>query len=130
MPKIALVIPTNLWFCPFVDIYTDILKRNDHDYDIICWDRDGKTTENAIRFKHSIGKTALSKLKGYYDFSRFIKSILKKNEYSKVIIFTSQVGIFLSSFLKKNFQNNYIFDFRDLSIEQKSFFRSSLKKTS
>ena len=33
--KIGLILPANIWYCPFVNIYTKILERENIDYDII-----------------------------------------------------------------------------------------------
>ena len=33
--RIAIVLPANVWFCPFVNIYTQILDEYGINYDII-----------------------------------------------------------------------------------------------
>ncbi len=119
---IGLVIPNNLWFCPFVKIYTDFLDKKGIEYQIISWNRNGNE-EDVIQYNDKIEKP--NKLKLFYHylkFSFFVKRTIKENNYDKLIIFTSQVGVFISSFLKKYYKNKYIFDYRDLSIEQQKIF--------
>lgn len=122
MKKLALLVPANIWFCPFVSIYTELLNSWDISYDIIYWDKSGEEVKTDFIYKGKIGSNPIEKLWGYYKFGEFIKSILRKEKYSGIIVFSSQIGVFLSSFLKKYYRNRYIFDFRDLSIEQKKVF--------
>ena len=126
--RIAILLPANVWFCPFVNIYTQILDEYGINYDIINWDKTGNESSASISYKGDVGNSSLSKLIGYWRFSKFIKKALKHNNYDKVIVFGSQIGIFCSSFLKKHYPSKYIFDFRDLSIEQKRIFKSSFER--
>lgn len=126
--RIAIVLPANVWFCPFVNIYTQILDEYGINYDIINWDKAGNESLASISYKDNVGNSSLSKLLGYWRFSKFIKKNLKHNNYDKVIVFSSQIGIFCSNFLKKHYPTKYIFDFRDLSIEQRRIFKTSFKR--
>ena len=121
--KVALIVPNNVWFSPYVFIYLEVLKAHHLDYDIISWNRDGKE-EDAIQFNYKPkSRNPLIVIWSYWKFALFVKKIIKKNGYERLIVFTPQSGIFLSSFLKKEFKGRYIFDYRDLSIEQKSYFK-------
>ena len=121
--KVAIVVPNNVWFCPYVSIYLEVLKANHVNYDIISWNRDGKE-EDAIQFNYKPKSwNPLIAIWSYWKFALFVKKIIIKNGYERLIVFTPQSGIFLSSFLKKEFKGRYIFDYRDLSIEQKSYFK-------
>lgn len=121
--KIALIVPNNLWVCPYVSIYTRLLDELCIDYETISWNREGRE-ESGIQFNkkekgHGLFRTLLS----FLQYSRFVKKTIKVNSYDKLIVFTPQIGIFLSFFLKKHFKGRFIFDYRDLSIEQHSWFR-------
>jgi hypothetical protein len=92
------------------------------EYDIISWNREGRE-EAGIQFNYKEkSRNQLAVLWSYLKYARFLRRTIRKNEYDKLIIFTPQVGIFLSSFLEKYYRGRYIFDYRDLSIEQKSIF--------
>lgn len=126
--KIALIIPNNVWFCPFASIYGTLLKKMGIEYDIISWNRSG-IEEMAIQYNCSFqSRNPLSLLLAYRNFASFVKATIKKNGYDKLIVFTPQSAIFLSTFLEKEFKNNYIFDYRDLSIEQKFYFKMPFLK--
>lgn len=124
--KIGLITPANLWFCPYVQIYRRILEDYDILYDIITWCRDGNDEDGCIQYKEKQKKNNLVyKFLSYLSFASFVKKKVKENKYDKLIVFTPQVGIFISSFLKRYYRRNYIFDYRDLSIEQKWYFKKS-----
>lgn len=127
--KVALIVPSTLWSSPFVRIYSNSLKEKNIDFDIIFWNRDGKDEAEGIQYNYiqplNIG--SFSKFIGYWRFSRFVKKTVKKKRYDKLIVFCPQIAIFITSLLKK-YKGNYIFDYRDLSIEQKTIFHRQFKR--
>ena len=125
--KVALVVPNNLWFSPYVNIYIELFKQENVEYDIIYWNRSGETTDDAIAYEEPIGRNPVSKLFSYWKFARFVKSQLSVTHYAGVVIFTTQVGLFCASFLKTHYKGRYILDYRDLSIEQKPYFKQALR---
>lgn len=122
MDKIALVFSNNLCFCPYVSIYLRYLEKWNVNYDLISWNRNGKI-ESGYQF-NSIEKSRnpFAILWGFLKFAHFAINVVNKNKYDKLVVFDSQLGIFLSVFLYRKFKRKYIFDYRDLSIEQKSAF--------
>lgn len=121
--KTGLILPNNLWFCPYVNIYVNLLKELSVDYDVISWNRDG-VKEDAIQFNYTLkSRRSLSMLWAYLKFARFVRKTVKSNAYDRLIVFTPQAAIFISGFLKRNFKGKYIFDYRDLSIEQNPLFK-------
>jgi hypothetical protein len=130
--KIGLLLPANIWLCPFVKIYTDVLQNNNIDYEIIFFNRDGidGMEEQGIAFNYSVkqSRNKFSKILPYLKYALFLTRTIKKNKYDKLIVFGPQIGIFLYWFLKKHYKNNFILDYRDLSIEQtfKRIFRKLL----
>jgi hypothetical protein len=126
--KIGLLLPTNIHYAPYVQIYIKILNKYHIEYDIINWDREGLDEDSNFQFKYQIdiNSNKIKRLFGYILFVQFIKKTLRENNYSKLIVFTSQLGIFLLNFLKKNYYNLFIFDYRDLSINL--YFKYYFKK--
>ena len=128
MKKIALVIPNNLWVSPYISIYTLLFDNLKIEYDIISWDREGRE-EVGIQFHYKEKKrNQIAVLWSYLKYSRFLKKTIEKNGYEKLIVFTPQVGIFLSSFLEKKYKGRYILDYRDLSLEQKPIFAKLFRR--
>ena len=123
---IALIIPNNLWVSPYVSIYTRLLDEIGVEYETISWNRDGRK-ESGIQF-HYCGnsRNRIAVLWSYMKYAIYLKKVIKRNMYERLIVFTPQVAIFLSFFLKKYYKGHYIFDYRDLSIEQNPVFAKIL----
>lgn len=126
--KIALVAPNNLWVSPYVNIYTRLLDSQGADYDVISWNREGRK-ENCIQYDYQPkGRNPFALLWSYKKYAAFVKKTIKQNNYDRLIVFTPQTAIFLKSFLAKYYKGRYIFDYRDLSLEQKFYFKSPFLK--
>lgn len=119
--KVALILPANKWFCPYVNTYTNIFDKENIAYDVIFWNRD--QTEPSI---NSYSSKSRNKILSYIGYLRFIKSKLKKNRYDRIVVFSSQLAILLFFSLIR-LKGKYILDFRDLSIEQKPILYSLYK---
>ena len=129
--KVGLVLPCNIWFAPFVNIYTRALDELNIEYDIISWNRDGKDKNYGFQYEEPqkyVIKHRIFKFVPYIKFASFAKKIIRKNKYDRLIILTPQSGIFMHRFLKKYYKNKYILDYRDLSIEQINIFKRPFKK--
>jgi len=122
--KIALIIGNNIWFCPFLAIYTKLLKEWGIEYDIISWNRDGLEKPEGIQYNKQIKlRGRFTKFIPYLLYIKFVKETIKKEKYDKLIVFSPQIAIFMFGFLRKFYKNRYIFDYRDLSIEQSKIFK-------
>lgn len=121
--KIAVITPNNIWVSPYVKIYTHILDELDVEYDIISWNRDGRIEEGIQYNYQPKSRNPFVLLWAYAKFASFVKKTVRRGHYSRLIIFTPQSAIFLAGFLKKEYRNKYIFDYRDLSLEQKAIFK-------
>lgn len=120
---VGLILPANIKYAPYIQNYISILEKNSVPYEIIWWNKRGIETpdENSYR-KVMPEKTGfIGKFLYYIGFSKFVRKILKKKKYSKLIVFTLVGGIFLSDVLLKKYKNNYIFDVRDDSPLRKIF---------
>lgn len=126
--KIAIVTPNNLWVSPYIQIYTHLLNKIGVGYDIISWNREGRE-EDCIQYNFQPkSRNPLVLLWAYNKYASFVKKTVKQNGYDRLIVFTPQSAIFLKNFLEKDFKGKYIFDYRDLSLEQKSYFKGAFLK--
>lgn len=121
--RIALITPNNIWFSPYVKIYTRKFDELNVEYDIISWNREGRL-EEGIQYNHQLkSRNPIVLLWAYMKFASFVRKTVRKNNYDKLIVFTPQSAIFLAGFLKRKYKDKYIFDYRDLSLEQKAIFK-------
>lgn len=126
--KVGLLVQNNLWFCPYVKIYTSLLDTWHVEYDVIYWNRDNNPKLEGIAYQGKCSNGRIMKFLGYNSYASFIRKILKKNKYDRLIVFSPQIGIFISRYLSTHYKKRYIFDYRDLSIEQFNIFSKSFKR--
>lgn len=118
--KIALILPGTIWYAPYVRNYTHILIENNVEYDIISWNRDGQDKKEGIQYEENINvNNGSAGFSAYRRYIAFIKQVIKKNGYDKLIVFGPQMTCLLSTYLMRKFRGRFIIDYRDLSIEQK-----------
>lgn len=121
--KIGIVTPNNIWFSPYVRIYTSLLNEINIDYEIISWNREGRK-EEGIQFNYKpLSRNPIALLWAYSKFAAFVKRTVRIQNYDRLIVFTPQSALFISRFLKQYYRGKYLFDYRDLSLEQKPYFR-------
>ena len=129
--KICIVTTRNIFDAPCLAKYQSLI---DCPFDIIYWDRCGVTencgAENYFRFHKEIPMNAgkLQKLKAYFQFSRFVNRILAKSNYSRLIVFPTQMGWLIQKKLSKRYKGRYIFDIRDYAGENNPLISRMTKK--
>lgn len=128
MGKVALIVPNNLWVCPYVIHYSQLLDSIGVEYEIISWNRARKLEAGIQYNRQEKSRNLLGVLYAYFLFSKFVKKCLNKSHYDKIVVFSPQLAIFLAGFLTKHYSGQYIVDYRDLSIEQKAPFGHLYKK--
>lgn len=121
--KVALIVVGNIWYAPYVRIYTKLLDELKVDYSIISWNRDGRDKPEGFQFDEKLavvnGSAGLS---AYMRYVRFVKKTVKREGFDRLIVFGPQISCLLSLYLLK-WKKRYVIDYRDLSIEQKGGFR-------
>lgn len=120
---------------PYIYSYIKIFKKNNISYDVICWNRNSDCREelpdNYILYNKpsDIKKPFWKKLFDLYGYASFIREKCNNSNYNLVIVFTIAAGVFLQSFLKKEYKGRYIFDIRDYSpIMNNLFFQIKTEK--
>jgi len=113
--KLLLVCPNSDSYMPYLKYYTEILAKLEIQYDTIYWDRlhDLRKSDFVYSDKKKIHKRGFI---DYYKYSKFVLSILKKDSYEFIIIFSIQMYFFLQKTLTREYFNKYILDVRDYHI--------------
>lgn len=122
--KIGLILPANLWLCPYIRPYIRVIEENLIEYEIVCWNKDLRKEAVAHSFDYMMDMSMpkYKKAIGYFLYALFLIRIILKQRYDKLVIFGPQVGIFISPLLLLKYKNKFILDYRDLSIEQQLMF--------
>lgn len=108
---------------PYSKKYMNILKRSGEKYDLIGWHREEipqYTGDNVYMYDGAAAKrysSPIQKIKPALGFREYVKGILKKKNYDRLIILTTQTALMLGDVLLGRYKNKYIFDYRDRSYE-------------
>ncbi|MBQ8583920.1 MAG: hypothetical protein IJ488_04845 [Clostridia bacterium] len=111
---VGLVVPANIKYAPYVQYYINELQKSNVKYEVISWDRLGldESVDHSFNFITSDGNRKRVLL-GYFGFANFVKRIVKKRKYDKLVVFTVAAAFFIRHVLNGKYKNNFIFDIRD-----------------
>ena len=132
--KTLIVCFANLRGVPYIHPYLKILEKNNIKTDIVYWNRHGLNEKIKCSNLYVYNKTQKDeenkgiKLIRMYSYTKFVKKILKKSDYNKIIVLSSLPGVLMEPFLVRNKKNQYIFDIRDHSYEQHRLYYYRMKK--
>ena len=119
--KILLIVPAPLQNAPYVDIYKQIFIEHQIPYDILFWNtsvsESAEYDNNVYSYnvEYDIKAHFLKKTLKGIGFAKYAKKIIAEGQYSRIIVFTIQYAILLSSILFRRFPNRFIVDIRDYS---------------
>jgi glycosyltransferase involved in cell wall biosynthesis len=124
--------------CPYLKNYTNCLDELGVNYELISWDRSVDNQINTIgtnEKKHHIFKypskeqrSPVYKIGDFYRFSKYVKKIIRYQNYEKLVVLTTMSGVVILKELCNQYKNNYIFDYRDASFEYFKPFKWVLNK--
>lgn len=119
--RVALIIPSVHWNCPYADIYARLFESHGVEYDIISFNRKLDKEDVKYHFDYGLSNNSGSfkKLIANIKYCSFVKRVLKKERYDRLVVFSAQLGIGLLQTLLRKYKGRYIFDYRDLSVEQR-----------
>ena len=111
---------------PYINFYLDSFKEKNHDINIVYWNRDLKEEQlfsedyTYYEFKtfQNDNVNKIKKILPFFKYRKFVKQILKKQEFDRIVVLTTFPGIMLFDILFKKYRNKYIFDFRDSTLER------------
>ena len=119
--KVGILLNANIYYNPYLNIYSKILDELKISYDILAWDRANIGEKGAAIYKRKYPYGTGEKIRwfiNHYSYSRFLNTQINKNQYDRLVIFGPQVGLFLYFILKARYSKHFCFDFRDIFIEQ------------
>lgn len=119
---------------PYLKYYEDIIKNEKVDYECVFWDRftNGKTekinNEYTLHIKCLPGANKIGKIIPMLKYKYIVEKIIKKEQYTHLIILTTLPGVLINKVLLKQFKNKYIFDIRDYTYEKYEFYKKIVDK--
>jgi hypothetical protein len=118
---------------PYINKYEQCLKEKNIKYDIVFFDRDSTRKEitqngNEITYYHTTTTSRIRKILPVFRYINFVKKLIRKNKYDKLIVMTTMPAVLLKSLLLGKYQGKYIYDYRDTTYEHFSFFKKMVDK--
>ena len=115
--RIGIIAANNIRYSPYIFFYTDILSKNNIEYELIYPDRNG-FEERFDGTSHTLPwNRKLPTLLNYAIYSNAVKRVIKRRGYDALIVLTSVNAAYLALWLKRNYAKRYIVDIRDYSHE-------------
>ena len=119
--KVCIIGHTERNYLPYMEKYVSFFEENGVDYDIICWQREEKPAQklpHQYDYFEEAKDSVFYKVTAYLRYKKYILSVLEQNHYDKIVVLTTIPALFLKSYLQKNYDGKYLFDFRDYSKEK------------
>lgn len=116
-------------FMPYINFYLDNIDKSKNDVHVITWNRNLKDedlsaysdiTFHEVKHYLSLTKTKLQKYWGYYKLRKLALKIIRKNKFDMIVSLHTMPGVIISGKIHRKFKNKFIFDYRDLTKENKS----------
>ena len=124
MSRFAIVLGCNLHWAPYYYRYEKILNDYKIPFDVIIWNREGiKEVIDAPCIEFQLADVSCnnnpSKVFKFFRFARFVKRIVKRNQYSKIIFLGFQgCALTLNArYFSSHYKNRYWIDIRDYHYE-------------
>lgn len=129
---LGLLLPNSLRYSQYAFKYSQILKKHGINFEIIFWNRDGYSSDisGVIPFNDQMDDflPIWKKIPSYFRYVRFINKTVNEKKYDGLIVFTSQLAVMIMPLLFKTYKGRYIFDYRDISKENKMLYRLAVGK--
>lgn len=122
---VALVYIGNIEYCPYVQYYIHLLKKEHVNFNIYFWNRENNNIEYpenyySFTLKSDLKKNKASKLLDFIRYRRWLRNQIKKHKEIKVVCLDTLSSILLYGNLRKN---DYLLEIRDYSYENYAIFR-------
>lgn len=128
MKKIAILSCVNVKHMSLISLYTEILKKNNVQYDLIYMDKYDEEEDfdcnKKYRYVNKINQKwpRFFKRIKYMMFYPYATRILKKNRYDFVIVWNDLAIFMFGSFLSRHFRDRYCLNVRDnMGYEKKQY---------
>lgn len=118
--KVLLIAAENIYLTPYLGLYTNLLEKNDVDWDVIYWDKNKNEIIDDKRYiRFAINwRNKLDKLDGYIKFRKEIVKLMNSGKYGLYIPLSPIGNLLIWRRLSVHNKGKYIVDIRDYSYER------------
>lgn len=126
---ISLIFCGDIIYCPYLKRYTERLDILRVEYEVLFWNRDGRSINESQKNYYCYNKVSpedlgkKQKLLDFYGFRKWVIKHIHDSKSSGLILLSTLSGMLVSDLAGK-YRNRYIFDIRDYSFENLKVFRA------
>lgn len=126
---------TKIKYMPYINFYLDNIDKSNN-IEVVYWNRDTLQEDlskyQGISFHEFClyqedSDAKINKIKSFVQYRNFVKKILRKKRYDKILVLHTLPGILLLNKLK-HYKNNFILDYRDSTFESFCAFKHLVGK--
>lgn len=123
--KVLLIGFAKLKYMPYINFYLEGLAKQNAQIHILYWNRDtdediplaDNITKHEFKLAQKDEVPKWSKIRGFMKFRRFAKKVINEYNFDKLVVMSTIPAVLLSDLLIKNWNNKFIFDYRDYTYE-------------
>ena len=133
--KVLIVGFAQIRYMPY--IYFHLNKYKNDIIHVVTWNRDGSKDiqleeydiPKFYEFNEILhGESKYSKILKFYKFRKFVKKIIEDETYDRIVLLHTFPAVLLADILVKNYKNQYIFDYKDITYERVKLFKKIIAK--
>lgn len=120
---------------PYIERYISFFTRSEVEFDVIYWDKSSdkpeqkiQTVPNEFVFNLPVNPGMTNKIISNLKFKKFVISKLKQKAYDQLVVLTTTTAMIIKGYLKKHFENKYLFDLRNYTFENIGFYKKAVDK--
>lgn len=132
MKKILIMGFTKIKYMPYMNFYLESIDKDRNDIHILYWNRDLQDedlseyksfTIHEFRCYQEDDVSKISKISSFLKYRKFVYKVIQKNKFDLIFVLHSLPGVLLSDVLTRQYQDKFIFDYRDSTYESISIFK-------
>lgn len=124
MKKICILSAVNIRHMSLVSLYTDLLRQNNMDFDLVYMDKYGEEEEftcskiyryiNITRkYQPKLFSIRILNIHKYLSFIPFAKKVIVENNYDFIIVWGEIAALLFADFLSSKYKGKYCLNIRD-----------------
>ncbi|PKM70840.1 MAG: hypothetical protein CVU93_00010 [Firmicutes bacterium HGW-Firmicutes-18] len=134
--KVLIIGFTKMAYMPYMKLYLDEMKNKKCEVHLFYWNRDEKedirVPDNLITHEFHLTQKdeqpKWTKIINFIKYRKYAKKTIDLVKPDRIIVLSTLPAVLLSKTLCKGYKCKYIFDYRDITFEKLSIFRSIISK--
>ena len=121
--KVALISCCSIRYMPYIELHKHILNKLGIEYIIISdHEVNEPLQENHFAYQAPKQRSKIGKIKRFFGWRRYVKTILKREKVERIVLLTTWPGVKFVDEWTRKYKNKYILDIRDFTSEGQKWY--------